>query len=41
MKLIVNYEDIRIQNIEDNPHLIFICDGDSKRITLEEENNEK
>ena len=39
MKLIVNYEDITLQNIEDNPHLIFICDGDKKTITLEEEEN--
>ena len=37
MKLIVEYDEINLQTVEDNPHLIFICDGDKKQITLEEE----
>ena len=40
MKRMFDYEEITIADIENNDHLIFICDGDSKRITLEEENNE-
>lgn len=35
MKRTFNYEDISIKNIEDNPHLIFISDGDKKEIIIE------
>lgn len=41
MERTFSYEDISIKNIEDNPHLIFICDGDKKEVIVErEENNE-
>lgn len=41
MKRTFNYEDISINDIEYNHHLIFICDGDSKEVMIErEENNE-
>ena len=30
MERTFNYEDISIKDIENNPHLIFICDGDRK-----------
>lgn len=37
------YEYITFINIEDNSHLIFICDGDSKKVILdrEDENEHK
>ena len=31
-----NYNEITLQNIEDNKHLEFICDGDSKIVILDE-----
>jgi len=41
MKRTFNYEDISIKHIEDNPHLIFICDADKKEVIVErEESNE-
>lgn len=41
MKKNFNYKEISIKNIDDNPHLIFICDADKKEVILErEENNE-
>ena len=30
-----DYSDVTLQNIEDNKHLDFICDGDNKKIHLE------
>ena len=39
MKRKFNYEDITIKNIEDNKHLIFICDGDKKKVIIEREND--
>lgn len=37
-----DYKTITIEDIENNPHLIFICDGDCKRVIVEreEETNE-
>jgi hypothetical protein len=37
-----NYETISLQDIENNSHLIFICDADNKKVIVEreEENNE-
>ena len=32
-----NYENISIGDIENNSHLIFICDGDKKVILVERE----
>ena len=32
-----NYKEISKKNIEDNPHLIFICDGDKKEVIVERE----
>lgn len=32
-----NYKEISIKNIEDNPHLIFICNGDRKEVIVERE----
>lgn len=29
-----NYDEITLQNIEDNKHLVFICDGDKKIIII-------
>ena len=29
-----NYDEISLQNIEDNKHLDFICDGDKKIIII-------
>ena len=30
-----NYDEITLQNIDDNKMINFICDGDSKKIYLE------
>lgn len=30
-----SYETITLQNIEENEHLIFICNGDSKKVMIE------
>lgn len=30
-----NYDEITLQNIDDNKHLEFICDGDSKIVSVE------
>ncbi len=30
-----DYESITLQHIEDNPHLTFVCDGDSKTVKVE------
>lgn len=35
----VDYETITLQQIEDNKHLTFVCDGDSKKVTVESEEN--
>lgn len=41
MKREFDYETITFQDIEDNSHLIFVCDGDSKKVKVEsEEKNE-
>ena len=32
-----DYADIEIKNIEDNKHLIFICDGDDQKVIIESE----
>lgn len=41
MERTFNYEDISIKDIVSNSHLIFICDGDKKKVIVErEENNE-
>lgn len=38
MKREFNYEVITLQDIENNSHLIFICDGDNKKVIVESEN---
>lgn len=40
MKRIFNYECISIQDIENNPHLIFECDGDYKQVIVSKEEEE-
>lgn len=41
MKREFNYGIITLEDIENNSHLIFICDGNYKRVIVErEENNE-
>lgn len=41
MKRDFDYETITLQNIEENSHLEFVCDGDNKKVRVEsEENNE-
>lgn len=40
MKREFDYETITLQDIENNSHLIFICDGDNKKVIVEEANNE-
>ena len=40
MKRMFNYEDITIADIENNNNLIFICDGDIKKVIVERENEE-
>ena len=37
MTLVCNYEEITLQNIEDNPHLTFVFDGDKKEVIVERE----
>ena len=37
MKRAFSYDEISIKNIEDNSHLIFICDGDKKEVIVERE----
>lgn len=37
MKREFNYEIIRLEDIENNKHLVFICDGDSKTVKIERE----
>lgn len=32
-----NYGEITLQDIENNSHLTFICDGDYKRVIVESE----
>lgn len=32
-----DYDEITLKNIEDNPHLSFICDGDKKEVKVERE----
>jgi len=34
-----DYKTITIQDIEENPHLTFVCDGDSKKVKVESEEN--
>ena len=34
---VFNYEDISIADIENNSHLIFVCDGDKKEVVVERE----
>lgn len=36
----INYEAVTLQHIENNPHLTFVCDGDSKKIKVESENKD-
>ena len=36
MKREFNYEDITLQDIANNPHLTFICDGDTKKVIVKE-----
>jgi hypothetical protein len=42
MKREFKYSVIRLEDIDINPHLIFICDGDYKKVIVEseKENNE-
>ncbi len=41
MERTFDYEDISTKDIDNNSHLIFICDGDKKEVIVErEENNE-
>lgn len=37
MERTFNYEEISIKNIDNNSHLIFICDGDNKEVIVERE----
>lgn len=32
-----DYNSITLQNIEDNEHFIFICDGDRKKVVIQKE----
>lgn len=41
MKREFNYETITIQDIENNSHLIFICDADKKIVKIEKEEKYK
>ncbi len=34
---VFTYDEISLKNIEDNPHLIFICNGDKKEVIVERE----
>lgn len=40
MKRMFSYEEITIEDIENNNHLIFITDGDSKKVIVERENED-
>lgn len=40
MKREFDYGTISIQEIESNQHLIFICDGDNKKVVIESENEQ-
>ena len=40
MQRMFDYEEITIADIENNDHLIFICDGDSKKVIVERENED-
>ena len=40
MKRMFNYEEITIEDIEHNNHLMFICDGDNKKVLVERENED-
>ena len=33
----MDYAAITFQHIEDNKHLVFVCDGDKKEIEIESE----
>lgn len=35
-----NYDEITLKDIEDNEDKIFICDGDTKEIEIERNENE-
>ena len=35
-----DYEDITIEDIENNNHLIFVCDGDTEKVIVERENED-
>lgn len=35
----VDYETITLQQIEDNKNQVFVCDGDSKKVKVESEEN--
>ena len=39
MQMEIDYKSITLQHIEDNPHLTFVCDGDSKKVKVESEEN--
>ena len=32
-----DYKDISLKDIENNSHLIFVCDGDKKEVIVERE----
>lgn len=32
-----DYNSISLKDIEDNEHLIFMCDGDKKKVIIERE----
>ncbi len=33
----IDYAAVTLQHIEDNKHLTFVCDGDSKKVKVESE----
>ena len=38
MKMELDYKTITLQHIEDNKHLVFVCDGDKQKVKVESEN---
>lgn len=36
-----NYTDIAIKDIENNKHLIFVCDGDKVGVLIDNENKKE
>lgn len=41
MERTFSYEEISIYNIENNSHLIFICDADRKEVIVEREEDDE